>query len=352
MNLYVQSLRELNERLSQPGHSSPGHTVLSITILTICEYLTATSGTAWIQHMLGLTEFFRLHGFEIFKEPYVMWAFQTDRFSMIIAAIAARCPTCLASAEWKNAPWSVSQSPKAPVEYLIDLASELPDLYLNFIRYLKTRDSSAKAKLNLTLETDFAALLQRLRDWNIKWQRELKPQAEEVPLSRLEQQRFGFASKLVFDNIPNIGYTFILYNTTVIILLELWKTLRKAQIRPSTSPNAISEGDIRRLPDLSTNEITRHLNGGPAGISSSSLVYQAREAALDICRTIPLYLTPSDTRAHAIQLVIPIRMALIVFRQNGGCPQAAWLEDCVQQIGRSQRGWEIGRYAMQEYGYG
>ncbi|OQV01178.1 hypothetical protein CLAIMM_06580 isoform 2 [Cladophialophora immunda] len=351
MNLYVRSLRELNEHLSRPGAFSAGHTVLSIAILTMCEYLTATSGTGWIQHMLGMAEYFRLQGFEIFKEPYTMWTFQTDRFSMILAAVAARSPTCLASEEWKTIPWILSRTPKNPVGYLIDIASELPALYLKFIRYLKTTDAGAKAELNISLETDFMDLLQRMRDWNTKWEREVKPQVEEVPLSKGEQQKFGFASKLAFDSIADTGYTFVLYNTTVIILLELWKTLRKAQMTLSTSLSGGIEEDIRRLPDLPTDKLKGHLNDELPRIPSSSLVYQARRAALDICRTLPLYLMPSGSWTHGIQMIIPIRMALIVFRQDGGGPQVSWLEDCMQQIGRSQRGWEIGRYAMQGYGY-
>ncbi|OAL34516.1 hypothetical protein AYO20_06146 [Fonsecaea nubica] len=351
MNLYVRSLRELNERLSHPDKSSAGHTVLSIAILTFCEYLTATTGTAWVQHMLGMTEFFRLQGFEIFKQPYTMWAFQTDRFSMILAAIAARCPTCLATEEWKTIPWTFSQTPKNPVGYLIDLASELPAMYTKFICYLKTTEASAKAGLNLGLERDFADLLQRIRDWYIKWECEVKPQVEEVALSQNEQQKFGLASKLVFDNTTDIAYTFAMYQTTVIILLELWKTLRKVQITLPTKHSAVRDGDLSRLPDLPADEFTSRQDDELSGTSNSALVCQARKAALDICRILPVYLMPSGSWVHGIQMVIPIRMALIVLRQNGGCPQAAWLEDCMQQIGGAQRGWEIGKYAMQVYGY-
>ncbi|OAP55155.1 hypothetical protein AYL99_10855 [Fonsecaea erecta] len=351
MDLYVRSLRELNDQLSRPTRSSAGQTVLSIAILTMCEYLTATSGTAWIQHMLGMTEYFRIQGFEIFEQPYTMWAFQTDRYSMILAAVAARCPTCLASEEWKTLPWAVSQTPKSPVGYLVDLASELPGLYVKFVRYLKTADACAQAELNLSLEADFADLLERMRNWHIQWEREAKPQAEEVPLSQGEQQRFGFTSKLVFEDIADSGYTFIVYNATVIILLELWKTLRKTRIALSTSPKATIEGDPTRLPNLCENELGGDANDGLSRISSASLVYQARKAALDICRTIPLYLMPSGSWTHGVQMAIAIRMALIVFRQEVGSPQAAWLEDCMQQLGKSQRGWDIGRYAMQSYSY-
>ncbi|KIX93992.1 uncharacterized protein Z520_10329 [Fonsecaea multimorphosa CBS 102226] len=349
MNLYVRSLRELNENLSRPERSSAGQTVLSIAILTMCEYLTATTGTGWVQHMLGMTEFFRLQGFEIFKEPYIMWSFQIDRYSMILAAIAARSQTCLASEEWKTIPWEISGVKKDPVGYLVDLASELPALYVKFKRYLKTTDAYAKAELNFSLEADFADLLQRMRDWHNKWEREVKPQVEEIPLSQAEQRKCGFATTLVFDKLAETGYTFVLYNTTVIILLELWKTHRKAQMTLSTG--TIPEGDVRRLPDIPADELTGQPNDELPGISSSSLIYQARKAAFDICRTIPLFIMPTGPWTHGVQMVIPIRMALIVFRQNGGSPQAAWLEECMHQIGGRQRGWEIGRYAMQEYGY-
>ena len=44
-------------------------------------------------------------------------------------------------------------------------------------------------------------------------------------------------------------------------------------------------------------------------------------------------------------------MAIVVFRQLEGSPQEAWLGGIVRQIGKSRKGWEVGKYTMQGLGY-
>ncbi|KAJ9608720.1 hypothetical protein H2200_006491 [Cladophialophora chaetospira] len=344
LRLYTKSLRELNYRLSQPEDVSPAQTLLAICILTVCECLTATSNAGWMQHMLGLNAYFRLHRFKMFKERYVLWQFEEQRFWMIMAAIAARRPTCLASKEWLTMPWSYAQEEKSLRQYLLDHTSRIPSLYLIFIDYLKYTDPEARTARAVELETKMKALLHTLRTWEVQWNLEI-PHVQEVLLSEEEKSQYGFATKLVFDNIDHTAFTFLMYNITMIILLELWKTFRRAQDR--LSRNVLSEGngiaDIRLLD---------YCNGyHDTSLTTATLKHQSRKAALDICRTMLLFQTPDGSWLHAIQLLTAIRMALIVFRQDKDTPQVAWLEDVIREIAESQQGWDIGRYTMEEFGY-
>ena len=318
------------------------------------QYLTATSGNGWIQHMLGLTTYFRVRHFEPFKEPYVIHQFEGDRFSMIVAAIAARHPTCLSSEAWRTQPWIFAGKEKRPRQHLLDHTSRLPRLYLDFIDYIKTTDLSDKAALSLELEWHMNDLLRNLHDWELQWLLNEKSRVEVASLSEAEKRKYPFDSKMIFDDIDDAAFTFMIYNATVLLLLELWKTLRKAQAAIPTNVGRLTEGDIRRLPnpDATDSEVSGMRTGDDDTTpTTASLMSQARKAALDICRTLPLYETTSGTWVHAIQLVVPVRMALIVYRQEHESAQAKWLEVVMQQIGECRRGWAIGKYIMQGYGY-
>ncbi|ETI27034.1 hypothetical protein G647_10133 [Cladophialophora carrionii CBS 160.54] len=338
VRLYVDALGELNARLSLPRDSAPGQTVLAITILTAYEYLTATSPTAWIDHMLGLATFFDHHGVDVFlHERHVLTQFEGDRFSMIIAAIAARRPFRLSSDQWttQSLPWRHARAPKPQRQYLLDLASRLPGMYLAFMEYRNPQKTSSppaqKAELCHALESNMHDLLRGLRVWEQAWRREDAPRVEERALSEAEQRACGFTTGLVFTDVDGAAYTFVMYNIVLVILLELWKTVRGA-------------AQVTVL---------------PAGVDqeppTQSLMAQARGAALDICRTLPLYRSGSGSWVDAIQVVVAVRMALVVFRQESESgntsPRVIWLEGILRQItGESGRGWEIGKYAMQEFG--
>ena len=288
--------------------------------------------------MLGLASLFQLHGLEAFREPYALAAFEADRFTMIIAAIAARRATCFASEEWKHGPWLVAHAPKAPRQYLIDNATEIPQLYLDLIRLLGTKDEALRATLCVRLEMSMNSLLQKFHKWRLDFKSQHKPQVREVEIPTQQQQECGFATNLSFEN-EDYAYTFIIYHAALIILLELWKTLR----RSISTGHSGNHNAVTRTQDLEINDIEA------TSPSTSSLVSQSHIAALDICRILPQYITPSGSLIHPIAFVVPIRMALVVFRQDGESVKRTWLEGLIRQISESQEGWEIGRYAMQGF---
>jgi len=346
MKQYAMSLKELNGRLQQPDRSAPGETILSIAILAICEDLTATSVMGWIQHMLGLAAYFGLRGMATFRGPHAsiaLSAFEADRFSMIAAAVATRRPTYLASEEWKTGPWSITGAPKSQRQYLIDHAADIPGLYPDFIAYLKQPNLETKSSLCSRLEDDLQRLLESLRNWHTQWTLQCKVTTKEVTLSAQEQAKYGFGTKLVFNDMEH-AYTCTIYNATVIILLELWKRFRIEQLldSPDTaqgSPEATTPGGHERHDKV------------PSRIPTASLASQSHVAALEICQALLLFQSPSGKLGHGLALVIPIRMALIVFRQEPGSIAAAWLGGCLWQMSQARSGWEIGKYAMQEFAY-
>lgn len=296
----------------------------------------------------------------MFREPYALYAFQADRFSMITAAIASRRPTCLASEEWKNGPWKVAQAPKGQIQLMLDHATEIPGLYIDLISYLKERDTATKDSLGSILESNMKRILQDFRTWEREWRLQETTFVVEEPASEHEREKYGISTKLVFGDKDQV-LLFITYNTVMIILLELWKTFRRvesAAVRKVRQAQFL-EGGRTDNTDSAAPDTT--LVSQP---SFSSLALQARSAAMDICRTLPLYLTPSGDLTNGIQLLVPIRMALIVFRQGSrrtsdggeageeyGSVQAAWLTECLSRLSQKQQGWEIGRYAMQGFGY-
>ena len=117
---------------------------------------------------------------------------------------------------------------------------------------------------------------------------------------------------------------------------------------------AVSEADLRRIPisDVVKSDLANETTGYvDSPVTTSSLTSQSRKAALDICRTAPTYQSTSGQWQHAIQMVCPLRMALVVLRQDPDSRQAIWLEDIIQQIGKSRQGWAIGTYITRGYGY-
>lgn len=294
--------------------------------------------------MLGLAAFFRLQGFKTFKEPYVITQFESNRFGMITASIAGKQPYNLASPDWLTLPWSFAQRDKDSRQHLLDHASHLPELYLSYLNYVKSTDISEKTTFSLMLETKMKGLLCALRDWHMQWRREINSQVKEIPVPEDEQSICGFTTKLIFDNLDDTSYTFVLYNTTLIILLELWKALRRTQAAKTHTPPLMTPVSDDSLSQKWSEDYFQ-------GPTTASLISQSEKAALDICRTLPQYQSVSGSWGQTIQLVLAIRMAIVVFRKVKGSPQASWLADILRQIGESRQGWEIGKYTMESFGY-
>lgn len=302
--------------------------------------------------MLGLAAYFRLRRFAMFSERYVLEQFETQRCSMILAAVAARQPTCFALDEWLTMPWICAGMKKNLRQNLLDHTAQLPNAYLDFIAYLKIADVEKQVTAKIKLERNLTALLHNLRKWKLQWDLEEIAHVKESRLSEDEQKRYGIASKLVFDDIDEAAFTFMMYNFTLIILLELWKRFRKVQAAPLKRSESENRAQLLPMPKTSIIETSehdhQHYNKPP---TTESLTHQSRNAALDICRALLLFQSPTGSWINTIQLVVPVRMALVVFRQDRDSPQVAWLEDIHRQVGESRQGWEIGRYTMQEYGY-
>ena len=326
-----------------------------VTSLTSPQCIIATSNTSWIQHSLGLAAYLQLRGFEVFKEPHVITQYESERFIMISAAIVGRQQHRLASKEWLSVPWLCARTVKRKRQYLLDLASQLPSIYLDFTQYHQGTQLARKATQAYKLETSMEVLLTSLRVWEAEWRLEESPCVNESVLSDYEQRKCGFATKLIFDDdIDDSAFTFIMYNTILIILLELWITLRKADTVDSNTLGDLARAAARQLPGTGTSDIGDFAEvdaSRPIPSTTSSLGEQSWRAAMDICRTLPLYQQDPGSWTHGIQLLIAIRMAIVVFRKEDGNPQVAWLIEIIQQISESRRGWEIGKYTMQEFGF-
>ncbi|KAK6383684.1 hypothetical protein LTS17_002976 [Exophiala oligosperma] len=311
---------------------------MSIIILTICEYLTATSPTAWIEHMHGLAAYFRFRGLGIFRQPLVLELFEATRFSMITAAVATRQATFLALDSWKTDPWRAAGLKKTMVQCLIDHAAEIPALYVDFIQYLKTSSPVTKANMAAVLEVNMANLFKKFQSWHHTWKMENDSFIQEVTLSVEEQEYFGVSSKLAFINIDHT-VTEIHYLQSVIILLELWKKFRG--VAPRLAMDA--QGGQNCHPEETRAARSDHHP------PTTSLHMEGHAAALEICRIILGCLQPSGRLAYAVQFILAIRMALTVFRQEDGNLQVTWLEGCLQRSSEIKHGWDIGNNAMQSY---
>ncbi|KAJ9616353.1 hypothetical protein H2200_000071 [Cladophialophora chaetospira] len=356
VRLYVESLTKLNLQLAEvPEGSAAGQTALSIGILTTCECLVASSNNGWVQHMVGLATFYRHCPFEMFEEPTVLRHYEGVRFSMIAAAIAARRPMGLMSEEWQTLPWDLAGSTKSQRHYLLDHTSHLPDLYIEYANYFQTTDIEGKSALGKSLEPKLKHLLHTLREWELYWNVQEKTQPKEDVLPERQKREYGFATKLVFDDLDNSAITYLLFNATLIIVLELWRAFRRTRSALSADTGDFAEFDKRYQPNPSelVDDDYRDTSdeSQAAEPSMSSIISQSREAALHICRALPPYQTQSGGWRYPFHLTTAIRMALVVLRQDEASPQAAWLESVVQQIGETQQGWEVGKYMMDGLGY-
>ena len=288
--------------------------------------------------MHGLAAYFRFRGLGIFRQPLVLELFEATRFSMITAAVATRQATFLASESWSTDPWQIAGVKKNIVQSLIDHAAEIPALYVEFVKYLKTADPVLKAHMAAVLEINMANLFEKFQQWHHTWEMDNDLVIQEGALSVEEQEYFGVSSKVAFVNIDHM-FTEIHYLQSLIILLELWKTFRAAALGLTTDAQ-----DGQGCLSEETRTTRSHLLP-----STTSLHMQGRAAALEICRIILGCLQPSGRLAYAVQFILAIRMALIVFRQEEGNLQVTWLEDCLQRSSEIKHGWDIGKNAMQSY---
>ena len=71
-------------------------------------------------------------------------------------------------------------------------------MYTDFVRIRGTKGFAQKELLSRKLKTEMEALLHSLRDWEVQWRHDDKPESEVRVLPQYQQRKVGFTTMLVF----------------------------------------------------------------------------------------------------------------------------------------------------------
>lgn len=112
---------------------------------------------------------FELRGPESFASPAALFVLERSRLSSIFAALVLHRPTIFAQPCWKYIPWGLSPDRKTPLQYLLDIMADCPDLFVS-----KDRVCTGVAEQQTGSEYKLLAgraqrLLEDLCQWEQTW---------------------------------------------------------------------------------------------------------------------------------------------------------------------------------------
>lgn len=336
--LYVTALRDLNKRLTAPSprvqrnqsntHRSSGSNLnddalLSAMILGSYEFFTLTSATGWASHYKGLGQMMRLRGPEAHVEELPRRMLESNRFMIVVAALAERTRTFLSEPAWKSVPWS--KFPKSWMQRLLDHVVDIPDLQvevneLDLANTDNSPDSDDHDIKRLALHDRALDILDGLLSWRSAWDTfsGSAPTSIPSPTSASVVQARLFPTILTFISLEaaNCVCTF---DGACILLYELLAKL---------------------APDMLHDDVDFPDAMGGQGL----YVNDAREAAMEICRSIPYQMASDRGMAGPLFVLFPLRLAWRALGENAS-EEGRWLMGLLREIAEGN-GWGIGRSEM------
>ncbi|OOQ90328.1 hypothetical protein PEBR_06366 [Penicillium brasilianum] len=176
---HIQQVIENSQRSAKSKAKLEYILLLAIAFLFVNE--NEYSETALSAHVGGVLSILELYGPKNFSSPHMRQAFSGFRGIFLSVRISRHTPTFLADPDWIRLPFLNTQ--KARMEFLHDVALQIPGLFYQTDRWLDGRGNSAfndsnqetsdstdqNLELALSLLNDYRVIFNQLEDWESNW---------------------------------------------------------------------------------------------------------------------------------------------------------------------------------------
>lgn len=274
---YTSSLGHLHSLLSDSESRHDDELLIPVIIFGAYEMLFLTKSDGWIRHTLGLAALFEVRGPEAFiPGGTAIHVFTNHRQVMVMAALSARTTTFLARDEWKTLPWIMSQTVKDSFEFLLDIIVHIPDLN---VRLLAGPSGDERASVH----EEALSVLSELKEWRKLW--DCSPDGEEL--------------ELILDPIYGAAYPFKRLGTPI----------------DYPSKYAATCDTLYQGAEIFAGNIA--LATCPVGMQGAvELVVEIENAAIQICRSLPYFMTSTYSQRSKLDALWSIHLAWKVLGEH------------------------------------
>ena len=299
--LYGSSLKTLNDTLSSFRVDVSDDTLLAVMILGLYELLVLNSNRGWIEHALALGQMLLLRGPRSHDNMQELVLFESNRFIVILASLAASVSTFLSDAKWKTLPWANDPDSKDELQRLLDIFADLATLKAASFH---STTMIEKSKICLQVEQAIAALLSWRTDWDF---------LNVMNISQIDQPNLADKDVLpavyTFTSL-RVANTQCLYDAALIQAIRIYSNL--------------------------TNESTPAHN------------YMLQEAAREICMSTDYQMVISPGMNAQFHLLFPLRMASLAL-DHSDSPFKDWILRKLELFAGAGSSWGVAR-RLSEYG--
>ncbi|WPG98853.1 Hypothetical protein R9X50_00165100 [Acrodontium crateriforme] len=303
---YIACLRSINDNLGDLAKRTTVDTLMSTAILGTYEMLFLTSEHGWIKHGLGTAALLKMRGPDM-SESDSFEVFQASRFFILLTSLATCQTTFLSCHQWKSQPWISRGVEKSSMDLLLDIITDVTDLRSRY-HVRKKYGQDALSEDEGIFETAMG-ILEDLRQWRLKWQ--TLPEAQSTIISCEDDgSEKSWSARLEFSSLYAAN-SYCLYDAATILAIEIAMFSAKAE--------DLKPGD------------------------ASVLFVTAREAGIEICRSIDYQLSSSIGKIGHLTVLWPLRMAFKVLKDT---VDGRWLEDKIREIMSTADSWSISEQSL------
>ncbi|KAK1635579.1 hypothetical protein BDP81DRAFT_322140 [Colletotrichum phormii] len=324
LHRYGTALKALNRALSDPKESRSFDVLEAIIVMAVFEMIAGNREDGWIEHARGLERLLDFRGPKSMQPLPCLVLLEKARPSMIFAALVTRKSTILSRALWKGLPWMQNPERKNPLQLLLDVVADCPELFvLRENIFGKTEGLPCKSSLLSLLEMA-QRVLNDLETWEKSWSSTELDQYDLVSApAATTPVRSGYEGScgpvwntvFMFHSLYNASIS-TLFHGTLILLLLLIHSLRLA-LRDSIDH----------------------------GIEPEPIPVRIHESGIHICRSVDFHLDKLRDIATS-SVLFPIRMA---YEAVGKSDEVVglWLMFQLKHISAGSTGrWAMARHVL------
>ena len=279
--LHGFALKKLNSALSDPQCQLRDDVLLSVLALVLQEAFVPTGEKYFLKHTTGLEKLLELRGPSMLCSPESYLMFKSVRKIIILASMRRREPSILAREEWKNIPWDDESVEGQAEKYMFDVLADYTVLVSEHDQLLHDGglENVDASKRRDDLVGRAQALLEELYMWKAGWDSYAYPHLEtftSMGTTPLEPHENNALSSTLSSHDPSIATTLMLYNTTLIYILEIL-----ASSYPSPSPFPTPSPSLSPPPTHSQTDYKALQQAAALEISHCIPVHQAHRSQLD-----------------------------------------------------------------------
>ncbi|KAL7779748.1 hypothetical protein CFE70_009765 [Pyrenophora teres f. teres 0-1] len=229
------ALRRLNEALSVPGCHTSDDILVSVVVLAMLELYMPSGPRNYLQHMLGLERLLELRdpGSLAHASYRTLELYKGVRHMILIASLRNRSPSIFARPRWK-AVLRTTLSLETPEEQ--DLHDVLADCSVLIAASDEVADSQhlqtpKKLHRRAEIERKASGLLEVLSSWKDRWDSaESNHYGEEDDAMAISADAPTGLCTLYRFTTDSVGRMFMLYNTGLIYVHQIYATLATSEL--------------------------------------------------------------------------------------------------------------------------